>query len=87
MTCNVIPFLQCKCFFCRVSTSTSVPELQNHLTELESRVNMETRRRMSLENEVRRLKEENRQLQDQAQVAVQQLKKFTEWFFKNVERQ
>lgn len=70
-----------------MSSSTSVPELQNHIRELESRVTRETRRRMSLENEVRCLKEDNRQLQDQAQVAVQQLKKFTEWFFKNVERQ
>lgn len=71
----------------RVSTSASVPELQNHVTELETRVNRETRRRLSLENEVRRLTEENRHLQDQAQAAVQQLRKFTEWFFKNVHRQ
>lgn len=71
----------------RVSTSTSVPELQSHVSELESRVDRETRRRLSLENEVRRLRDENRQLQDQAQAAVQQLRKFTEWFFKNVHRQ
>ncbi|KAJ8969295.1 hypothetical protein NQ314_001834 [Rhamnusium bicolor] len=70
-----------------VSSSTSVPELQSHVAELESKVNRETRRRMSLENEVRRLTEENRKLQDQAQAAVQQLRKFTEWFFKNVKRQ
>lgn len=42
---------------------------------------------MSLEKEIRRLKDENRKLQDQAQAAVQQLRKFTEWFFKNVQRQ
>lgn len=65
----------------------SVPELQSHVSELESRVNRETRRRLSLEDKVRRLTEENRQLQDQAQAAVQQLRKFTEWFFKNVHRQ
>ncbi|XP_056642409.1 signal-induced proliferation-associated 1-like protein 1 isoform X9 [Diorhabda sublineata] len=70
-----------------VSSSTSVPELQSHVAELESKVNLETRRRLSLENEVRRLKEENRKLQDQAHAAVQQLRKFTEWFFKNVKRQ
>ncbi|KAJ8946477.1 hypothetical protein NQ318_004523, partial [Aromia moschata] len=70
-----------------VSSSTSVPELQSHVAELESKVNRETRRRMSLEHEVRRLTEENRKLQDQAQAAVQQLRKFTEWFFKNVKRQ
>lgn len=70
-----------------VSSCASLPELQNHLTELESRVSRETRRRLSLENEVRRLKDENRKLQDQAHTAVQQLRKFTEWFFKNVQRQ
>lgn len=70
-----------------MSSSTSVPELQNTVAELESKVNRETRRRLSLENEVRRLKEENRKLQDQAYAAVQQLRKFTEWFFKNVKRQ
>lgn len=70
-----------------VSSSTSVPELQSHVAELELKVNRETRRRMSLEHEVRRLTEENRKLQDQAQAAVQQLRKFTEWFFKNVKRQ
>ncbi|KYB27859.1 Signal-induced proliferation-associated 1-like protein 2 [Tribolium castaneum] len=70
-----------------VSSSTSVPELQNHVTDLESSLKRETRRRLSLENEVRRLKEENKKLKDQAQSAVQQLRKFTEWFFKNVQRQ
>ncbi|XP_074037601.1 signal-induced proliferation-associated 1-like protein 2 isoform X3 [Leptinotarsa decemlineata] len=70
-----------------VSSSTSVPELQNHVAELESKMSRETRRRMSLENEVRRLTEENRKLQDQATAAVQQLRKFTEWFFKNVKKQ
>ncbi|GJQ65090.1 hypothetical protein Trydic_g7238 [Trypoxylus dichotomus] len=71
-----------------VSASISVPELQNHVCELESRVTRETRRRLSLEDEVRRLKEENKKLQDQKQAAVQQLRKITEWFFKtNAERQ
>lgn len=74
-------------WFSRVSSSTSVPELQNHVTDLESSLKRETRRRLSLENEVRRLKEENKKLKDQAQSAVQQLRKFTEWFFKNVQRQ
>lgn len=70
-----------------MSSSTSVPELQNTVAELESKVSRETRRRLSLEIEVRRLKEENKKLQDQAHAAVQQLRKFTEWFFKNVKRQ
>ncbi|XP_031341496.1 signal-induced proliferation-associated 1-like protein 1 isoform X1 [Photinus pyralis] len=70
-----------------ISSSASVPELQNHVCELETRVSEETRRRLSLEDEVRRLKDENRKLHDQAQAAVSQLRKFTEWFFKNVQRQ
>ncbi|KAK9870928.1 hypothetical protein WA026_009890 [Henosepilachna vigintioctopunctata] len=69
-----------------VGSSTSVPELQNTVTELEAKVNRETRRRLSLENEVQRLKDENRKLQDQAQAALTQLRTFTEWFFKNVQR-
>ncbi|KAL3266358.1 hypothetical protein HHI36_010535 [Cryptolaemus montrouzieri] len=70
-----------------ITSSTSVPELQNTVSELEAKVNRETRRRLSLENEVQRLKDENRKLQDQAQAALAQLRKFTEWFFKNVQRQ
>lgn len=62
-------------------------ELQSHITELQSKLNRETRRRLSQETEVRRLNDENRVLQDQAQAAVQQLRKFTEWFFRNVQRQ
>lgn len=70
-----------------ISSSASVPELQNHMSELESRVSRETRRRLSLEDEVRRLTDENKKLREQAQSAVLQLRKFTEWFFKNVQRQ
>ncbi|XP_017773762.1 PREDICTED: signal-induced proliferation-associated 1-like protein 2 isoform X2 [Nicrophorus vespilloides] len=70
-----------------LTSNTSEPELRNHVSELESRVTRETRRRLSLEEEVRRLKDENRKLQDQAHAAIQQLRKFTEWFFKNVQSQ
>ncbi|XP_022913514.2 signal-induced proliferation-associated 1-like protein 2 isoform X1 [Onthophagus taurus] len=70
-----------------ISSSASVPELQSHVRDLESRVSRETRRRLSLEDEVRRLREDNKKLQDQAQAALLQLRKFTEWFFKNVQRQ
>ncbi|KAF5292531.1 hypothetical protein FQR65_LT01677 [Abscondita terminalis] len=70
-----------------ISSSASVPELQNHESELETRLTEERRRRLSLEDEVRRLKDENRKLHDQAQAATNQLRKFTEWFFKNVQRQ
>lgn len=73
--------------FCSICSSASIPELQNHVAELESKVNHEAQQRMYLESEVRRLTEENMKLKDQAQAAVQQLRKFTEWFFKNVKRQ
>ncbi|CAH0561452.1 unnamed protein product [Brassicogethes aeneus] len=69
------------------SSSAGIPELQSHVAELETKVSHEQRRRISLENEVRRLNEENAKLRDQAQAAVHQLRKFTEWFFKNVKRQ
>lgn len=41
---------------------------------------------MSLEDEVRRLREENRRLQDESQAAAHQLRRFTEWFFQTIER-
>ena len=62
-------------------------ELQTYLAQLEVRVSKETRRRMSLEEEVRRLREENKRLQEESQAAVQQLRRFTEWFFQTIDRQ
>lgn len=70
-----------------INSNSSVPELRSHDNDLESRFTHEIRRRLSLEEEVRRLKDENRKLQDQAHAAIQQLRKFTEWFFKNVQSQ
>lgn len=70
-----------------MSTSTSLPELQTQVSHLEERVVLETKRRKSLENAVKRLTEENRRLQDESQAAVQQLRRFTEWFFQTIDRQ
>lgn len=67
--------------------SASLPELQNQVSQLEDRISKETRRRKSLEHAVRRLSEENRRLQDESQAAVQQLRRFTEWFFQTIDRQ
>lgn len=67
-----------------ISTSSSLPELQNKVTHLSDRVLREQRRRRSLEQAVKRLTEENRRLQDESQAAVQQLKRFTEWFFQTI---
>ncbi|GAB0093514.1 signal-induced proliferation-associated 1-like protein 1 [Sergentomyia squamirostris] len=67
-----------------VSGSVSLPELQTQVSQLEDLIIQETRRRKSLECAVRRLTEENRRLQDESQAAVQQLRRFTEWFFQTI---
>lgn len=67
--------------------SSSLPEITNQINQLEERVVLETKRRKSLENAVRRLTDENRRLQDESQAAVQQLRRFTEWFFQTIDRQ
>uniref|UniRef100_A0A182NUV3 Rap-GAP domain-containing protein n=1 Tax=Anopheles dirus TaxID=7168 RepID=A0A182NUV3_9DIPT len=70
-----------------LQNSSSLPELQSQVTQLSDRVLREQRRRRSLEHAVRRLTEENRRLQDESQAAVQQLRRFTEWFFQTIDRQ
>lgn len=69
-------------------------DLQATVSQLESRVSRETRRRLGVEDEVRRLREEvrslrddNRRLQEESQAAAQQLRRFTEWFFQTIDRQ
>lgn len=69
------------------SSQNSLPELQSQVSQLEDRITKETRRRRSLEQAVRRLTEENRRLQDESQAAVQQLRRFSEWFFQTIDRQ
>lgn len=66
---------------------SSLPDLQNQVTQLEDRITKETNRRVSLEHAVRKLTEENRRLQDESQAAVQQLRRFSEWFFQTIDRQ
>lgn len=69
------------------SSQSSLPDLQNQVCQLEDRISKETRRRKSLEQAVRRLTEENRRLQDESQAAVQQLRRFSEWFFQTIDRE
>lgn len=69
------------------SSQNSFPELQSQVSQLEDRITKETKRRRSLEQAVRRLTEENRRLQDESQAAVQQLRRFSEWFFQTIDRQ
>lgn len=70
--------------YCAVSSSIysyrSIPDQTKHVVELNRKI-------QTLERENRRLRDENRKVKEQAQAAVQQLRKFTEWFFKNVKRQ
>lgn len=66
---------------------SSLPDLQNQVTQLEDRITKETKRRVSLEYAVRKLTDENRRLQDESQAAVQQLRRFSEWFFQTIDRQ
>ncbi|XP_060532033.1 signal-induced proliferation-associated 1-like protein 1 [Cylas formicarius] len=61
-------------------SSAGSPDTQKHVAELNRKI-------MTLEKENKRLRDENKRFQEQAQTAVQQLRKFTEWFFKNVKRQ
>lgn len=68
-------------------TGRRMVELQKHLSQLESRLSRETRRRLTLEDEVRGLREENRRLQEESQNAAQQLRRFTEWFFQTIDKQ
>lgn len=70
-----------------IVSSTSLPELQTQVSHLSDRILREQRRRRSLEQAVKRLTEENRRLQDESQAAVQQLRRFTEWFFQTIDRQ
>jgi len=53
---------------------------------MDTRVAQETRRRLTLEEEVRRLRDENRRLQEESQAAAQQLRRFTEWFFQTLDK-
>ncbi|XP_050303097.1 signal-induced proliferation-associated 1-like protein 1 isoform X1 [Anthonomus grandis grandis] len=63
-----------------LSSSYSIPDQTKQVAELSRKI-------QTLERENRRLRDENKKVKEQAQAAVQQLRKFTEWFFKNVKRQ
>lgn len=68
-------------------SSKRLANLQKYLSQLESRLSRETRKRLTLEEEVRGLREENKRLLEESQNALQQLKRFTEWFFQTIDKQ
>ncbi|XP_026680586.1 LOW QUALITY PROTEIN: signal-induced proliferation-associated 1-like protein 2 [Diaphorina citri] len=47
----------------------------------------EMRRRHTLEEELKDLREENKKLKEESQNALQQLRRFTEWFFQTIDKQ
>ncbi|XP_065207737.1 signal-induced proliferation-associated 1-like protein 2 [Planococcus citri] len=62
-------------------------QFQKYLSELENRLMKETQLRLTLEQEVHSLRDENRRLQQESQSAAQQLRRFTEWFFQTIDKQ
>jgi len=69
------------------SKESNKEEFQKYMSELENRLMKETQRRVSLEQEVHSLRDENRRLQQESQSAAQQLRRFTEWFFQTIDKQ
>ncbi|KAL1463650.1 hypothetical protein WDU94_015386 [Cyamophila willieti] len=68
-------------------SSKRLANLQKYLSQLESKLSRETRKRLTLEEEVRGLREENKRLLEESQNALQQLRRFTEWFFQTIDKQ
>jgi len=71
-----------------VSASSLPPEELRRIEETVEKLQTELVREKStnatLEEEVNKLKEENQRLQEESQTAAAQLRKFTEWFFQNI---
>ncbi|KAI5709494.1 hypothetical protein M8J75_000687 [Diaphorina citri] len=68
-------------------SSRRLANLQKYLSQLESRLSREMRRRHTLEEELKDLREENKKLKEESQNALQQLRRFTEWFFQTIDKQ
>lgn len=62
-------------------------QFQKYLSDLENRLMKETQKRLTLEQEVHSLRDENRRLQQESLSAEQQLRRFTEWFFQTIDKQ
>lgn len=60
--------------------------LHAHIKQHIKFVFQETRENATLEEEVQELRAENVRLQEESQQAAAQLRKFTEWFFKTIDR-
>ena len=62
----------------------SLRNLEATVEKLQSDLVREQTTNANLEEEVNKLKEENQRLQEESQTAAAQLRKFTEWFFQNI---
>lgn len=62
----------------------SLKKLEAKVEKLQSDLHREQTTNANLEEEVTKLKEENQRLQEESQTAAAQLRKFTEWFFQNI---
>lgn len=64
--------------------SESVKELENTVKKLQIDLVKEQCEKTTLEKQVQNLREENQRLHEESQTAAAQLKKFSEWFFQNI---
>jgi hypothetical protein len=62
----------------------SVKQLEDQLKRLQIDLVKEQSDKMTLEEQVKRLRLENARLHEESQTAAAQLRKFTEWFFQNI---
>ncbi|CAH1791382.1 unnamed protein product [Owenia fusiformis] len=61
-------------------------ELETHVVQLTQQLEKESQERESAEKELEHLRQENKRLQQESQTAANQLRKFTEWFFQNIDK-
>lgn len=66
--------------------SRRVRELEQRVRGLEEELAQERNQKVALELEVQRLRDENSRLQEESRTAAAQLRKFTEWFFRNIDK-
>ena len=64
--------------------SESVKELENRVKKLQVDLVREQSEKATLEEENKNLRERNQHLLEESQTAAAQLRKFTEWFFQNI---
>lgn len=62
----------------------SLKTLEATVCQLQSDLHREQTTNATLEQQVSKLKEENQRLQEESETAAAQLRKFTEWFFQNI---